>query len=56
MKDIRNYNDKGELHGYIELYWGELRNKLLIRGNMKNKNAIGYEEWYGGEKTRYNIR
>ena len=41
-KQIRNYNKKGQEHGYQELYYDI--NLLIIRGNMKNGNEIGYEE------------
>jgi len=55
-KDIRNYNNKGQLHDYVELYWDELGKQLLLRCNMKNGKNMGYEEWYGGKKTNFYIR
>jgi len=51
-KDIRNRNDKGEYHGYNELYWG---NTGWSRGNRKNNNRIGYYELHE-IKTAYYIR
>ncbi len=56
MRDIINTNNKGKLHGYNEWYWGELRNKLLIRVNWKNDKCIGYEESHSIKKTNFYIR
>jgi len=52
MIDITNYNSKGQLHGYQELYnvYG-----LFYRGNWKNKNQIGYHEWHNSKIIRYFI-
>ena len=44
MKDIRNYNSKGEIHRYIETYW--MDGKLSVRVNEKNFQFDGYSEWY----------
>jgi len=44
MKDIINYNSKGLTYGYQEWYWD---NKLWVRGNRKNGDKIGYEEFHG---------
>ena len=52
-KDIRNYNNKGQYHGYYELYF---RNKLSYRLNYKNDNEIGYEELHVRKKTYFHIK
>ena len=52
MKDIRNYNKKGQYHGYQELYWD---NKLSYRGNMKNYLRIGYTEYHMAKQTNFYI-
>ncbi len=41
MKDINNFNKKGQRHGYQELYEDD---KLWIRSNYKNGEPIGYIE------------
>ena len=43
-KEIRNYNSKGEWHGYIEVY-NNTTNKLWCRSTYKNDLPIGYEEY-----------
>jgi hypothetical protein len=43
-KDIKNYNYKGQHHGYQEWY-GYFDGKLCFRGNWKNNLRIGYVEW-----------
>jgi len=55
-KNIRQYNDKGEQHGYWEVYFaGDLRYKCFYH----NDKLVGYEEyyWYNAKLTfkRYNI-
>ncbi len=45
MKDIRNYNSKGEYHGYQELYYSNT-NTIGIRVNYKNGKIDGYRERY----------
>ena len=53
MKDIINYNNKGEYHDYQEWYnLGELE----LRGNYKHHKEIGYEEWHAVKETTYYIR
>jgi len=52
-KDILNYNNKGQLHGYLETYYYQ-SNKIRIRGNFKNYLEMYYVEWHGSKKTRYN--
>ena len=54
MKDIINYNNKGQLHGYQ--VWYEAYDKLYYRGKYKNNERIGYEEYHGTKRTRFNIR
>jgi hypothetical protein len=40
-KDTRPKNNKGKYHGYQEWY----RNgKIILRGNAKNDQEIGYQE------------
>lgn len=56
-KDIDNYNNKGELHGYQERYLIGIKNVLLIRTNIANNKIIGYYELHGyKKKTRFHIR
>lgn len=52
-KDITNTNDKGEFHGYQEVY---SNNELISRCNMKNGNFIGYQEWHIANQTYYHIK
>jgi antitoxin component YwqK of YwqJK toxin-antitoxin module len=43
-KDIRPFNDKGEPHGYWEVYY---RNgKLWHKSFLQNCKEVGYEELY----------
>ena len=53
MKDIINYNNKGQLHGYYERYYYSV---LTIRSTMKNNRCIGYEEYHRYKITRFNIK
>ena len=48
-KNIRNYNSKGEWHGYIT-------HGLWYRGNYKNDKPIGYHEFHDFEETKFYIR
>jgi hypothetical protein len=52
MNDIRNKNSKGQSHGYQEWYG---YNKVIYRGNYKNNERIGYAEYHGTKRTRFNI-
>ena len=51
-KDIINKNDKGEYHGYNELYFYGL---LIFRGISKNNKDIAYQEYHNIEETRFYI-
>jgi len=53
MKDIENFNSKGEFHGYQEVYWLRFR---WYRGFKKNGKQIGYQEWHGVKETIYYIK
>jgi len=53
MKDIINYNNKGQLNGYYERYYYSV---LTIRSTMKNNRCIGYEEYHSSKHTAYYIR
>lgn len=44
MKDINNFNKKGQRHGYNARYTNE--GEIMSRGNYKNNIKIGYEEWH----------
>ncbi len=53
MKNIGNYNDKGLLHGYRELY---INGYLTYKGFYDNAIQVDYEESYFGklyEKSFY---
>ena len=52
-KEIHKYNNKGLSHGYQELYFMD---KLFVRGNSKNGDDIGYNEWHYTKRTIYSIR
>ncbi len=43
MKNIRNYNDKGQPHGYQELY---INGYLTYKGFYNNDIEVDYEEFY----------
>ena len=49
-----NRNSKGQLHGYQELCYAI--NRLVIRGNCKNGDSIGYIEWHRDTETRFHIK
>ena len=53
MKDINNFNSKGELNGYQEWYYIY---GLSCRANYKNHKPIGYVEFAYGKRTIYYIR
>ncbi len=44
MKNISNYNNKGELHGYQERYW--LNGKLISKCFYNNGIQVDYDEFY----------
>lgn len=52
-KNIENINDKGQLHGYVELYWDNI---LTYRANFKNNRLVGYSERHIFFLTEYYIR
>jgi len=54
-KNIINKNNKGEYHGYNEIY-SYFNNRLWIRATYKNNNRIGYAEWHWGKETNFYIR
>ena len=54
MKDsILNINNKGEYHGYVELYWA---NTVELRCKYYHGVEIGYLEWHDGKITTYYIK
>lgn len=58
-KDIKNVNDKGQLHGYQERYTNYYeceQYKLWYRANFKNNILIGYYENHNIIKTNFCIR
>ena len=52
-KEIITYNNNGQLHGYQE---GYLNDKIFVRGNSKNGQDIGYNEWHYTKRTTYSIK
>jgi hypothetical protein len=54
MKQIINRNSKKQLHGYQEYYYNNIT--LHNRGNMKNGDDIGYEEYHSRKETIYYIK
>jgi hypothetical protein len=52
MNNIRNYNEKGETHGYQEWY---VNGKISLRTKYKNGKFIGYQEWHN-KQTNFYIR
>ena len=57
-KHIKNFNNKGQTHGYQE--WYDIHGGLWLRGTQKNGFEIGYEEVncdnaIGGEHTEVNF-
>jgi hypothetical protein len=61
-KNIRTYNNKGDLHGYQEryrfdIYRNQIKSSLLVRTNMCNGKIITYFEHHRNDKqTRFYIR
>jgi hypothetical protein len=51
-KEIKNYNSKGEPHGYQQSFHV---NKLLFRATYKNMKYLGYREWHGMKQTEFYI-
>ena len=41
MKDIINRNDRGQYHGYQEMY---VRNKISLRTSTRNNHPVDYYE------------
>ncbi len=44
MRDIRNYNDKGETHGYQEIYNDS--GTLIIKCFFNNGVLVDYQEFH----------
>ena len=42
-KNIRQYDNKGQKHGYWEVYWA---GKLNFKSFFQNDKLVGYEEFY----------
>jgi len=55
-KDIYNYNNKGQFHGYHENYVPNEKYDISFRGNYKNGRPIAYIEWHWLCDTDYYIR
>ena len=53
-ENIDNRNTKGQRHGHRQWYWDN--GVLTYRGNWKNGQEFGYQEWHLRQKTIYNIR
>ena len=54
MKDINNFNSKGERNGYQ--VWYEAYDKLYYRGKYKNNEFIGYGEHHFAKQTEFYIK
>ena len=54
IKDIRTFNNKGQLHGYQERYG--ILEKKLIRYTAKNGRSVGYTEWHNAKLTKFCIK
>jgi hypothetical protein len=52
-KEIINYNNKREYHGYQAWY---MNNVIFLRANYKNGKEIGYEENHHLIRTSYYIK
>jgi hypothetical protein len=52
--DIRNYNSKGEWHGYHEWYLSS--DYIVFRTMYKNGLKVGYVEWHRSQLTDFYIR
>ena len=44
MNNIESYNDKGQRHGYWEVYWSD--DDLAFKCLYINGNESGYEEYH----------
>jgi antitoxin component YwqK of YwqJK toxin-antitoxin module len=44
MKNIKTRNDKGQAHGYWEVYLSN--GNLMYKGNYVNDKRVGYWEYY----------
>jgi antitoxin component YwqK of YwqJK toxin-antitoxin module len=44
MKDIKQFNEKGNRHGYWEIYWPN--GNLMLKGHYNNGTRHGYWEVY----------
>ena len=53
MKNIINFNSKGQHHGYQQ---GCLNNIIYHRFNKINDKIIGYTEWHAIKETEYYIK
>lgn len=51
-EDIRNYNEKQDLHGYQEWYGHD---KIWLRGTAKNGEPICYEEIHENKFSKTNF-
>jgi hypothetical protein len=52
-RNINNYKH-GQYHGYQEWYGAD--GKMWLRGNWKNDDEIGYDEWHYKKQTNFYIR
>jgi hypothetical protein len=46
-ESIKPLNDKGQQHGYWEMYWGD--GHLIYKCLFHNGEIVGYEENYGDD-------
>ena len=53
IKEIKQFNNKGQYHGYQQWYWLD---KLELRVKYNHGFEIGYEEWHIYKQTKYYIR
>ena len=53
-KDKTPNNDRGELHGYVEIYQ-YMTNQISIRGHSHNGIDVGYNEYHIGKVAYYHI-
>ncbi len=53
MKEIINYNNKEQYHGYQEWYWDG--NELSYRRYRKNYLRIDYTEYHLAKRTNFYI-
>ena len=54
-KDKTPRNDRGEMHGYIEMYHYKTK-QISIRGYSHNGDDIGYNEYHNAKVAYYNIQ